>query len=71
MAKLIIFFGVLFIIVGVIYHFYGNVFSWFGNLPGDISLKRENFSLQIPLVSMVLVSIVLNFLLWLFRHFSS
>ncbi len=38
-----------------------------GRLPGDIVVERENFRLYFPLATMVLVSVVLSLLLWLFR----
>jgi len=39
-----------------------------GRLPGDIVVRRENFSFYFPLASCLLVSIVLSLLLWLFRR---
>jgi hypothetical protein len=41
--------------------------GWFGHLPGDIHVERENFSFHFPLVTCALLSIVLTFLMWLFR----
>lgn len=50
----------------------GHLFSWVGKLPGDISIKRENFSLFFPLGTSILVSILLSlvfyFLSWLLRR---
>lgn len=50
----------------------GSVFSWFGRLPGDISIKRDNFSLYVPIATSILLSIVLSLLFyllgWLFRR---
>ena len=50
----------------------GHLFSWVGKLPGDISIKRENFSLYFPLGTSILVSILLSlvfyFLSWLLRR---
>jgi hypothetical protein len=42
--------------------------GWFGHLPGDIQVRRENFSFYFPLATCLLISIVLSFLLWLFRR---
>lgn len=63
----IVTFGILTIIVGLIVYFGG--FSWFGNLPGDFRFERENFRVYVPLVSMLLVTIVLNLIFGLARRF--
>lgn len=39
-----------------------------GRLPGDIVIEREGFRLFFPITSMVLVSLVLSLVLWLFRR---
>lgn len=50
----------------------GQLFGWFGKLPGDISIKRENFSLFIPLGTSLALSLVLSLLFylvsWVFRR---
>jgi hypothetical protein len=43
-------------------------FSWFGHLPGDVRIERENVRIDVPFVSMLLVSIVLTLLLNLLRR---
>ena len=43
----------------------GNLFSWFGKLPGDISIKRDNFSFFFPLGTSLLLSVVLSLLFYL------
>ncbi len=39
--------------------------DWFGRLPGDIRIERENTRIYIPITSMILLSIVLNLLLYI------
>jgi hypothetical protein len=50
----------------------GYLLGWFGKLPGDISIKRENFSLYIPLGTSLVLSLALSLLFyllsWLFRR---
>lgn len=50
----------------------GNLFGWFGKLPGDISIKRENFSFYFPIGTSLALSILLSllfyFLGWFFRR---
>jgi len=50
----------------------GNAFSWLGKLPGDIFIKRENFSFYFPIATSIVLSILLSLLFyligWLFRR---
>jgi hypothetical protein len=63
--------GVLFLLADRIPGF-GNLFGWFGKLPGDISIKRENFSFYFPIGTSIALSILLSllfyFLGWFFRR---
>ena len=49
-----------------------HLFSWVGKLPGDISIKRDNFRLYVPLGTSILVSVLLSLvfylLSWIFRR---
>ena len=38
-----------------------------GRLPGDIVIERENFRFYFPITTMVLISLVLSLVFWLFR----
>jgi hypothetical protein len=40
----------------------------FGRLPGDIAVRRGNFSFYFPIVTSIVVSILLTLLLALFRR---
>ncbi|MBC6699233.1 DUF2905 domain-containing protein [Hymenobacter sp. BT190] len=46
----------------------GSLLGWFGRLPGDIRIERAGFRLYVPIVSMLLVSVVLSGLLWLWQR---
>ncbi len=50
----------------------GNVFSWLGKLPGDISIKRDNFSFYFPIGTSIVLSVFLSLLFylvgWFFRR---
>lgn len=41
--------------------------GWLGRLPGDIHYTRGNFSFYFPIVTCLLLSALLTFILWLFR----
>ncbi|MCS1408492.1 MAG: hypothetical protein M2R45_01667 [Verrucomicrobia subdivision 3 bacterium] len=42
--------------------------GWFGRLPGDIHWSQGDFSLHFPIVTCILVSLLLTFLMWFFRR---
>ena len=50
----------------------GNLIGWFGKLPGDISIRRDNFSFSFPIVTCLLLSVILSLVLylitWIFRR---
>jgi len=41
---------------------------WLGRLPGDIVVRRGNYSFYFPLVTSILLSLLLTLLLSLFRR---
>lgn len=47
----------------------GSVFSWLGKLPGDVSIKRDQFSFYFPITTSILLSIVLSLLFYLLGWF--
>jgi uncharacterized protein HemY len=77
-GRLLIVLGLVLAAVGVLLTLaekwpgFGSTFGWIGKLPGDISIKREQFNVYIPiatsLVFSILLSLVLYFLSWLFRR---
>ena len=56
--------GIFLVVVGIILYFAGNKFGWLGNLPGDIRIRRENFTFYAPVTTMILISIFLSVLFW-------
>ena len=50
----------------------GSAFSWLGKLPGDISIKRDNFSFYFPIATSIVLSVFVSLLFylvgWLFRR---
>lgn len=66
--------GIILIVIGVCavlggLAVYAGWLSWFGRLPGDISYKSDNFSVYVPVVSMLILSVVLSLLFYLLRRF--
>lgn len=69
LAKILMVAGVIIALAGVILWFFGNKFQWLGNLPGDIKVEKPGFSFYMPITTMILVSVVLSLLLYLWRKF--
>jgi hypothetical protein len=65
-ALLLIALGVGLVLVGLLA--WTGALSWFGRLPGDIRWEGSRGRVYIPIVSMLLVSIVLSVLAWIFRR---
>lgn len=64
-----IIFGLIIAVVGIIIYFSGSYFSWIGNLPGDIKIERDNFTLYLPITTMILISIILNIVIRIIYYF--
>jgi hypothetical protein len=61
------------IVVGLLIALIGLAWPWlsrlpFGRLPGDLVIDRPGFKLFAPFASMLIVSIVISLLIWLFRR---
>lgn len=63
-GKLFIFLGIFFLLLGALF-IVGDRIPLVGKLPGDIYIKRENFSFYFPLASCALLSVILSLLMWL------
>ncbi|OGR30580.1 MAG: hypothetical protein A2X83_06820 [Desulfuromonadales bacterium GWD2_54_10] len=59
--------GLILVTIGIIISLAPRI-PWIGKLPGDIYLKRENFSIYFPLGTCILLSVLLSLILWLFRR---
>jgi len=58
--------GIIITFLGIIISFAGRI-PWLGRLPGDIYIRRSNFTFYFPVVSCILLSIIISFIFWLFR----
>ncbi|MGO8928099.1 MAG: DUF2905 domain-containing protein [Limisphaerales bacterium] len=66
LGKMLFILGVVIALVGLLF-WTGFGKDWLGRLPGDIRYSRGNFTFYFPLVTCILLSLLLTFLLWLFR----
>jgi hypothetical protein len=66
MQRLLIGIGLLVLVVGLLWPWLSKL--PFGRLPGDIVIEREHLRFYFPITTMVLISLVVTLLLWLFRR---
>ena len=64
--------GVILVVLGLLLSFgpsLPGLFGWIGKLPGDISMKKENFHFYFPITSSILLSVVLSLVVWIISHY--
>jgi len=66
-GPLIVIAGVVVVLIGLAV--WSGALGWFGRLPGDIRIERESTRVYIPLASMLVISLVLSLLMYLFNRF--
>lgn len=66
-GKTLIGVGILIILIGMALIFSDKI-PWLGRLPGDIHIKKENWSFYFPIATSLLISVILSLILWLFRR---
>jgi hypothetical protein len=65
-GKGLILIGLLIAAVGVLFLLSEKI-GWIGRLPGDITIRRGNFTVYFPLATCLIISVLLSLLVWLFR----
>ena len=64
MAKLLILTGAVLMVIGLVM-LGSQKFTLPGKLPGDIMIRRENFTVYIPLATSIIISIIISVILYL------
>jgi len=67
-GKTLILFGILLVILGIIFSLFEKI-PYLGKLPGDIYVKKGNFTFYFPLASCLLMSIILSLIFYLISKF--
>ncbi len=68
LGKYLIVFGAIILIAGVVLTFFPRL-NFFGRLPGDITVKKENFSFYFPIVTSIVLSVLLTLIFWIINFF--
>jgi hypothetical protein len=61
-GRLLLFVGLILVVVGAVLIFADRI-PFLGRLPGDILIKRKNFTVYFPLATMILLSILITVIL--------
>jgi hypothetical protein len=65
MPRFLITLGIIIVLAGLAWPLLAKL--GFGHLPGDIHIERDGFTLYIPLMSGLIVSVVVSLVLWLLQ----
>ncbi|WP_224999776.1 DUF2905 domain-containing protein [Cesiribacter sp. SM1] len=68
LAKILIAVGGLLLLAGLLLLFFDRL-PFGGRLPGDIVVKKKNFTFYFPLATSILISIILSLVLWFISRF--
>ncbi len=68
-GKILLVAGIFIIMTGLIVYFFHDYLKWIGNLPGDIRVRRESFRFYFPITTMILFSVLISLLLFIYRKF--
>jgi Protein of unknown function (DUF2905) len=66
-SKYLIIAGVIILLIGVLFYFFGEKLNWIGRLPGDIRVEKPNFKFYFPITTMLLLSGLLNLVIWIIK----
>ncbi|MBI3753126.1 MAG: DUF2905 domain-containing protein [Deltaproteobacteria bacterium] len=67
LAKFLIIIGLFLFALGLFLSLGGSV-KWLGRLPGDIYIKKDNFTFYFPLTTSIIISIVVSLIFYLLRR---
>jgi len=68
-GKILVMLGFIIVGVGILF-MYSDKIPFVGRLPGDISIKKENFQVYVPITTSIIISIVLSLIIWVISFFS-
>ncbi|MGE5307856.1 MAG: DUF2905 domain-containing protein [Deltaproteobacteria bacterium] len=64
-GKALIIFGIILVGLGLLLTFAGRL-PGLGRLPGDILIRKKDFTFYFPLTTSIVISIILSLIFWLF-----
>ena len=65
--KILIAAGIIIVVIGFLWPWISKL--PIGKLPGDIVVDKPNFKFFFPITSMIVISLVISFIIWLIKKF--
>lgn len=66
-AKILIFSGIMILILGLIFYFLPKSIQ-IGKMPGDILIKKKNYTFYFPIVTSIIISLLISLILYIINH---
>jgi hypothetical protein len=66
-VRLFIIAGIILLVIGILLLFSDKI-PFLGKLPGDLYIKKKNFTFYFPLATSILLSILLSLIFYFFRN---
>ncbi len=63
MSRTLIVIGIVIVAIGLLWPWLSRI--GLGRLPGDIVIQRDNFTLYVPIMTGLIISVVLSLIFWL------
>jgi hypothetical protein len=65
-GKILIIGGIILIAAGFLF-FFSDKIPFIGRLPGDIIIKKKNFTFYFPIVTSIILSLIISLIIYFFR----
>jgi Protein of unknown function (DUF2905) len=69
LGRTLLFFGLLLVVAGLVVLGLGRLHLPLGRLPGDLSWRGRGWSVNFPIATCILLSVILSLLLWAVNRF--
>jgi hypothetical protein len=66
-GKAVFVIGLIIAVIGLLLMFFNKI-PFLGKLPGDITIKKENFTFYFPIVTSIVLSIILSLIFYFLRR---
>jgi hypothetical protein len=67
LGRTLIFLGIGLVVIGLLISVVGK-FTPLGRLPGDIVVRKSNYTFYFPVVTSIVLSVILTLVMWLFQR---
>jgi hypothetical protein len=64
-GKIFLIIGIMVAVVGLLLLLSSNI-PWLGRLPGDILIRKKNYTFYFPFATGIVISVLLTLLFWMF-----